>query len=95
MDSIAVTSDGLKDAIRFQQFTQISQTDWKYDIVTRCDAKYSLNYRVVATGFVKETLMNEKKLIYDREFRIGERLPFTFEQVIQHFGNVAQVFQKS
>jgi len=83
----------VQDKIQFQQFTQISATDWRYDIVTRCQAKYSLNYRVVGTGFVKETLMNEDKLIYDREFRIGERLTFTFEGVIQHFGNVSQALK--
>jgi hypothetical protein len=84
-----------KDAYRSSRFTQISATDWRYDILTQAGNKYSVDYRVVNTGFVKETLMNEKKLVYDREYKIGEKLKFTYEDVIQNFGNLSLVLKTS
>lgn len=85
----------VKDAIQFQQFAQVSPVEWKYDIVTKNRTKYCLHYRVLHTGFAKELLMSDDKVIYDREYRIGEKLAWTFDDVIQNLGNVAQVLKKT
>lgn len=84
----------MKDSIQFQQFHQVSTTEWKYDIMTKNRAKYCLHYKIVNTGFVKELLMSDDKLIYDREYRVGEKLQFTFDDVIQNLGNVSEVLKK-
>lgn len=80
----------IPDAIQFQEFKQISDTNWDYDIISRNKIKYKLQYIVLKTGFIRERLFTDNKMLYDREFRCGERLVFTFEDVIAHFGNVSQ-----
>lgn len=82
-----------QDRIRFQEFKQISDTEWIYEIITVSRMKYSLRYRVLKTGFIRETMISEGTLLFDREFRCGERLEFVFEDVIHHFGNTSQAIK--
>lgn len=74
------------DDIGFQEFIQDSFLQWRYIITTKENKKYTTLYQVLKTGFIREIFSDGRNLIWDREFRAGERLEFTALDVVKNGG---------